>query len=373
MAKRMMCSVVATGWLLLSGGVPGIAAAAPPPSGSSSSSSSPSLGAAALGAAAQPPAAPGQRPALTPESVTADTIMAEVNGVKITFGDLSKTVREQIPNVTGHGTISPPRLRQRSFEMLEQMITDELLLQEAKRLHITVDQKQVDAEVKRQRGQFQTEEKYQDALKQRQLTAAHFRQRLERAVLIQQVIIHEINEKVTVTDEDLAAYYRDHQDKFKIPMQYRLRILLVSVDPSATSDEWEQARKRALDYRSRGVKGEDFAALARKFSGDAETRDKGGDTGLIHQGQLGLTDVEGEVEPLKPGEITEPIRTIYGFYLARVEEKRPGRQQTFDELNKTLFRQELTATKRREHFQAWVEALRSRATITRVSAAPGAP
>jgi parvulin-like peptidyl-prolyl isomerase len=302
----------------------------------------------------------------TPETVTADTVMAEVNGVKITYGELEKNVREQIPNVTGHGTISPARLRERALEMLEEMITDELVLQEAKRLHLSVDAKQVDAELKRQRARFASEEKYQDALKQRHLTEKLYRQRLERAVLIQQVITHEVTDKVTVTDDDLAAYYRDHRDKFQIPMQYRLRLLLVSVDPSATPDDWEQARKRTLDFKNRGSKSEDFAALARQFSGDAETRSKGGDTGLIHHGQLGLTDVEDAVEPLKPGEITDPVRTIYGFYLARVEEKRPGRQQTFDEVNKPLFRQELMESRRRERYREWMEGLKSQAKITRL-------
>jgi parvulin-like peptidyl-prolyl isomerase len=315
---------------------------------------------------APPPAVSGQQPSLTPETVTAGTVMAEVNGVTITFGELEKMVREEIPNVTGHGTISPGRLRQRAYELLDQMITDDLIIQEAARLHITVDHKRVDTEMAAQRRRFPTEAAYQSALTKRQSTEALFRQRVERAVLIQQVIDHEVNDKVTVTDGDLAAYYRDHTDKFNIPRQFRLRLLLVSVDPSATPDEWNQAEKRAREYRNRGLKGEDFGALARQFSGDADTKHNGGDTGWIHYGQLGLPDVEHAVDHLKPGQITEPVRTIYGFYLAKVEGTRPARQQTFEELNKVLFRQELMEAKRREKLRSWITALWSRAKITRV-------
>jgi peptidyl-prolyl cis-trans isomerase SurA len=322
---------------------------------------------------AQAPAESSRQPVLTPETVTADTVMAEVNGVKITFGELSKTVRERIPNVTGHGTISAQHLRARAFETLEEMISSELVRQEAARLHITVDQKRVDAELKRQRGLFASEEKYHTALQERHLTEQQFRHRLEQAMLIQQVTEQEVNDKVTVTDDDLAAYYRDHKEKFKIPMQYRLRILLVSVDPSVSPDEWERARKRAVEYRARGLKGEDFGALARQYSGDGETRNKGGETGWIHHGQLGLGEVEDAAERLKPGEITEPISTIYGYYLAQMLEERPGRQQTFEELNKTLFRQELTDAKRRERYQQWMNTLHAQARITRFSDAPGAP
>jgi parvulin-like peptidyl-prolyl isomerase len=356
MATRIMVGLAVVVWLL--GNVRGVAGVAPPSS---------------EGVDAQTPAGPGRQPVLTPETVTADTVMAEVNGVKITFGELSKSVRERIPNVTGHGTISAQHLRQRAFEVLEEMISTELVRQEAARLHMTVDQKRVDAELNRQRGLFASDEKYHTALQERHLTEQQFRHRLEQAMLIPQVTELEVDDKVTVTDEDLAAYYSDHKEKFKIPMQYRLRILLVSVDPSASPDEWEHARKRAVEYRTRGLKGEDFGALARQFSGDSETRNKGGDTGLIHHGQLGLGEVEDAAERLKPGEISEPIMTIYGYYLAQMVEERPGRQQTFEELNKKLFRQELTDAKRRERYQQWMNALHAKARITRFSDTPGAP
>ena len=352
--------VALAGLWLLTRGTPGadeIASAAPQPSDQS----------------AQIPAASPSLPTVTPESVTADTVMADVNGVKITFGQLDQRVREQIPNVTGHGTISPARLRKRAYEMLDQMVTDELILQEAARLHITVDQKRVNAEMAKQRSQFETEAAYQNALKQRQWTEQLFRQRVERAMLIQQVVDQEVNDKVTVTDGDLAAYYRDHMDKFKIPIQYRLRLLLVSVDPSATPGEWEQAKQRAESYRIRALKGEDFASLARQYSGDADTKHKGGDTGLVHHGQLGLPGVEDAVEHLKPGQITEPVRSLYGYYIAEVVETRPARQQTFDELNKALFRQELLEARRRERYQEWITALRSRARITMMSPSSATP
>jgi parvulin-like peptidyl-prolyl isomerase len=352
--------VALAGLWLLTGGTPGA-------QGTASAASEPS------DQSAQPPAASPSVPTITPETVTADTVMADVNGVKITFGQLDQRVREQIPNVTGHGTISPARLRKRAYEILEQMVTDELILQEAARLHITTNQKRIDAEMAKQRSRFATEADYQNALRQRQWTEQLFRQRLERAMLIQQVVDQEVNDKVTVTDGDLAAYYRDHKDKFKIPMQYRLRLLLVSVDPSATPDEWEQAKRRAEAYRSRALKGEDFASLARQYSGDADTKNKGGDTGLVHHGQLGLTDVEHAVEHLKPGQITEPVRTLYGYYIAEVEETRPARQQTFEELNKALFRQELLEARRRERYQEWITALRSRARITMMAPSSATP
>lgn len=356
MTRQIMVGLTVAVWLL--GDVRCIAGVTPPSS---------------AGAAAQTPAGPNHQSVLTPETVTADTVMAEVNGVKITFGELSKTVRERIPNVTGHGTISAQHLRERAYETLEEMISSELVRQEAARLHITVDQKWVDAELTRQRGLFASEEKFQTALQERHLTEQLFRRRLEQALLIRQVTEQEVYDKVTVTDDDLAAYYRDHKEKFKIPMQYRLRILLVSVDPAATPDEWDQAKKRAEEFRNRGLKGEDFGALARQFSGDSETRNKGGETGWIHHGQLGLGEVEDAAERLKPGEITEPITTIYGYYLAQMVEARPGRQQTFEELNKKLFRQELTDAKRQERYQQWMNALHAKAHITRFSDTPGAP
>ena len=314
------------------------------------------------------PAKPSSAPA-----VTATTVVADVNGTKITYAELQQTVLERIPNVTGHATISAERLRQRTLELLEQMITEELILQEAKRREMSVDRAEVDAEIARQRGLFPSEAKFQEALRQRNMTEQNFRKKIERGVLIQDVVQLEVNQHITVSDHDMATYYREHPEKFVIPTQYRLRLLLLSVDPSAGPDVWERERLRAVQFRARVQQGENFDALIRQFSGDAETRDKGGDTGLFHYGQLGLPEIEHAVEPLKPGEMTEPIRTIYGFYLARVEERRPGRQQRFDELNKEFLRQELLGSKRRERYREWIASLTSSATITRGPAFAAAP
>jgi parvulin-like peptidyl-prolyl isomerase len=314
------------------------------------------------------PAAPPSQPALT-----AQTVVAEVNGTKITYGELERTVLERVPNVTGHGTISEERLRQRALELLEQMITEELILQEAKRLGIALDRSKVDAEIARQRNEFPSEEKFQEALQLRNMTEQSFRKRIERGVLIQQAVAREVDQRVAVTDQEMADYFREHPEKFVIPTQYRLRLLLLVVDPAAAPEIWERERQRAADFRARVLKGENFEALIRQYSGDDETRDKDGDTGLFHQGQLGLPEIENAVESLKPGEITPPVRTIYGFYLARVEERRPGRQQKFEELNKEFFRQELVDSKRRERSREWIASLRSSATITRLSAFAAAP
>jgi parvulin-like peptidyl-prolyl isomerase len=256
---------------------------------------------------------------------------------------------------------------------LDDLIRDELIVQEAKKLRITTDKKKVDAEMARQRGLFPSDDKFQDALRQRGLTLERFRQRIERAFVIQEVLNREVNQKVTVTDEEMAAYFRQHPEKFIMPEQHRLRLLFLSVDAAALPAEWERTRQRAAELRARAVRGEDFGALVRQSSDDPETRDRGGDTGLIHHGQLGVVEIERAVETLKPGELTEPIRTIYGVYLARVEEKRPGRQQTFEEVNKELFRQELLEAGRRQRHQEWIRGLIAQAKVTRLPAPAPAP
>ncbi|MEW6324902.1 MAG: peptidyl-prolyl cis-trans isomerase [Nitrospirota bacterium] len=327
------------------------------------------IAAGAWAAPADPaPAGPPEGSAAKPtQPVTRNTVVAEINGVKISYGELEDSLFERIPNVTGHGTISPERLRDRAFEILELLIRDELLIQEAKRLSITVDQKKVDAEIGRQRGLFPSEEKFQEALTQRGMTERKFRQRIERAILIQDVIDREVVQKVSVSDQDLIDYYRQHPEKFVIPQQYRLRLLLLRVPPEAPPDVWESARQRAVELRTRAKqKADDFAALIQQYSDDLDTRDRGGDTGWVHHGQLGIVDVEHAVEFLRPGDYTEPVRTLYGYYVARVEEKRPGREQTFEEVNKELFRQELLQSKRKERYEEWFTAISSKAKITRL-------
>lgn len=101
--------------------------------------------------------------------------------------------------------------------------------------------------------------------------------------------------------------------------------------------------------------------LAKKYSADPGTKDKGGDLGFVTRGQL-IEDFEKAAFALKPGEISQPIRTPFGYHIIKVEERRPASQKSFAEV-KDQIKEELTQQRQEAALKAALHALEVRHPI----------
>ena len=288
--------------------------------------------------------------------------VASVNGVEIRWSDLQKAMEERIPE-TGHRNLSQKRLADIQTEELNKLIGQEILFQEAQRLKIKVKPESVEAEMQKIEARFPSEEKYRQALKTQGLTLEDVRTGVERYLAIKQLTDQEVRSKISISDDQMKRYYDGHPEQFKRPAQIRLRILLIRVDPSGLQADWEKARQRARELADRARKGEDFAKLAREDSDDAELKAKGGDTGLLHQGRLPYAELEGVAYDRDVGSISDPVQTLYGYVVFKVEEKQPPQQMAFDDLNKDLLRKEMQESATDAKLKEWVDGLRAKAEI----------
>lgn len=123
-----------------------------------------------------------------------------------------------------------------------------------------------------------------------------------------------------VSDQEVADYYDTHSEEFRSEGQVHARHILVKTDTRSAD-----AAKAIIDSVSaRLAKGEDFAALAKQFSEDPGTKDKGGDLGFFGKGQM-VPEFENAAFSLPPGETSEPIKSMYGYHLIQVlEQQGPG-------------------------------------------------
>lgn len=295
-----------------------------------------------------------------------DRVMAKVNEATITVKMLNQAMRERIPT-TGHRMISEKRLSEIREEELEKLIVRELLIQEARRLGIKADSDEIASELEKLKGRFPDDKQFEEALRRRSLTLADVREGLERHNLIQKVVDREIYSKVHLTDSDLKEHYEGHQEQFRLPQQIRLRLLLVRVDPSGLREDWERGRKKAQELSDRARKGEDFASLAIQFSDDKETRQKGGDTGLLHQGRLPYKELESVAFSHNVGKVSNPVETLYGYVVFKVEEKRPSKQLAYGEVNKGFLRREMRESAVKRRLDEWIAGLKARADIVTIN------
>ena len=134
-----------------------------------------------------------------------------------------------------------------------------------------------------------------------------------------------------VTDQEIADYYDVHSEEFRTDSQVHARHILVKTDTRTDAE----AKALIDSIRARLVKGEDFAALAKQFSEDPGSKDKGGDLGFFGKGQM-VPEFENAAFSMPAGEISEPIKSMYGYHLIQALDQRPAGLQSLAEVAGTI-------------------------------------
>jgi peptidyl-prolyl cis-trans isomerase D len=124
---------------------------------------------------------------------------------------------------------------------------------------------------------------------------------------------------VEMTDEQLAQYYEQHKEEFRREEQVRARHILFKIAQQAGADEEARVRGEAETTLQRIQAGEDFAVLASQLSEDPVSAQQGGDLGFFKRGEM-VKPFEEMAFGLKPGVVSDPVRTDFGYHLIKVEE-----------------------------------------------------
>ncbi len=140
-----------------------------------------------------------------------------------------------------------------------------------------------------------------------------------------------------VTDQEVQDEYNWRASEFAVPEAVRARHLLLEVPEDATPEQEKAVRERIEKIREQILGGADFAELARKLSDDPGTRDKGGDLGFFERGRM-VPAFEAAAFALEPGQVSEPVKTRFGYHLIQVEQHRPASQKSLDEVRDQLVR-----------------------------------
>ncbi|MCG8458880.1 MAG: peptidyl-prolyl cis-trans isomerase, partial [Holophagales bacterium] len=141
-----------------------------------------------------------------------------------------------------------------------------------------------------------------------------------------------LRQELEIPDEELQAYWQTHQDEFMREEQIRARHILLRTGP----DRDEETAKADIEaLKERIAAGEDFASLAREMSEDASNAEKGGNLGFFGRGNM-VKPFEDAVFGSEVGDLVGPIVTSYGVHLAEVQEKRAGGVQPFEQAKSVI-------------------------------------
>ena len=148
-----------------------------------------------------------------------------------------------------------------------------------------------------------------------------------------------------VTDSEVeAAYNRDLDARYKVGEQRRASHILFRIPPAASEDEATQIETKARAVLKRAIAGEDFAELARKNSEDSSSAN-GGDLNFFGRGQM-VREFEDVAFSSAPGEISDLVRTSFGFHIIKVTDAREARTIPLNEAREGIGR-ELRTTRGR--------------------------
>lgn len=269
---------------------------------------------------------------------------ALVNGEPITNFRLERHLEEDMKSKKRNLTamINPKAYKKLKKEALDQLIEREILWQAARGAGVTVSDEELKAAMKQLEASFKTREAYLRKLDHNGFDEKSYGEYVRQDLVVTRYLSDAAGTP-TVTDEEIAAYYKENPGSFGRPEMVRARHILIKVPKDAPVPEREAARQRLESIREEALKGADFADLARRYSQDTSASD-GGDLGKFGRGRM-VKPFENAAFALKPGEISEIVETPYGFHIIRVDEREDAKTLTLEE-SKERIREALTVHKR---------------------------
>jgi parvulin-like peptidyl-prolyl isomerase len=251
----------------------------------------------------------------------------------------------------------------RGFEqrLAEYLVTMEILSLEADAYDVNVTERDVEAEVEQFRQYFQgDDDKFDEALEKQNITLEQLTASLRDGLLLDRMKAA-VTEDVKVSEAETEAYYEAHKADFVEPEARETRHILIApvqlnedgtMATTPTEADWQAAEAEAEKVRSEIQNGTEFDVVAAKYSDDATTRESGGELGLVIRGQL-VPAFEEAVFSLNKGELSEPVRTQYGYHLIQVTDISPEEQLSYDEVMENI-KSTLLDLKQTQTWEEWL-------------------
>ena len=315
--------------------------------------------------------AAGATPALPPVGPPPETVLVKVNGEDITQGDVDQQITEMARKMFQGMSISSEqmaRMRPTLGKQAEEVLIEQkLVAQVVAQAGIAVTDEDVAARWKMIDERLPPGMTREQALARNRLTAAEVEAQIRKGLQIEKLI--EANAAMEpVTDEVVRKHYDDNLAKYAIPAKAHARHILLKLESGATEEQKAAVKAQMDAIRAELTKegGKSFAELAKEHSA-CPSGQRGGDLGEFPPGQM-VPEFDKLAFSLKPGVVSEPFLTQFGYHILEVEDRTEAVQRPFEEVKESIKMQLEQGAKQRA-FNTYVEKLRAAATITHTEAA----
>lgn len=290
--------------------------------------------------------------------VVVEEIAAWVNGEIITRSQVLERERTLVAQLSSRlvGEDLDREVARMRRTLLTDMIRELILMQRAEILGLELDKvyQQALAQLKEQQG-IKTNEELERVLKEEGISKKELKETLLRYNVPDIMVNLEVRDKISVTDEEVTAYFEAHKGEFGADEQFSIREIVLTRE--GRTEEELQRLGAAVMEELRG--GTSFNELVVKYS-QAPSRFKDGLIGPFQRGDL-VPEIEAAALALSVGEVSEPIPTAAGLHIIKLESHMPAREPDLEEARKTIvsrLKQEKFTKALRAYFEMLMETNR---------------
>ncbi|WP_044338789.1 peptidylprolyl isomerase [Rossellomorea aquimaris] len=249
-----------------------------------------------------------------------DEVVAKVGDKSISKEDLYTTLVDQYGDAA-----------------LDTMIAEKIVELESDEQEITVKDSEIDEELESIKASYGGEEAFNEALASSGTSLDSVKENIQSFLLTEKLL----KDRVSISDDQIKEYFETNKDSFAQNEQVEASHILVEDEKTA------QEVKTKLDD------GGDFAELAKEYSTDTSNAESGGELGFFAKGEM-VTEFDDKAFAMKKGEISEPVKTEFGYHIIKVTDKKEAKEAVLDdhkeEIKDILFDQALQT-----EYGTWLE------------------
>ncbi|MCX8044576.1 MAG: peptidylprolyl isomerase [Desulfobacterota bacterium] len=296
-------------------------------------------------------------------------ILVTVNGKKLTRGEVDEELNAQL---NAFKQQVPPEQMEKVEAQIAQMmdkmrdqkvnefIEKTVLMQEADKKKIKVDDNETNAIIKNYESQIPEGTTLESVLLMQGMTMQKLRDEISFRLRAQKLIDSQVKDPAAPNEDALREYYTKNKERFVEPESVHARHILVKTDPSDNETVKKQKQNKIASIRKRLLSGGDFAKIAQESS-DCPSKTKGGDLGTFTRGRM-IKEFEDAAFNQKVNEIGPVVDTKFGHHIIQVLEHKPETTKSFEEV-KDQIRSTLQQQARNKAIKEYIDGLKQQATI----------
>ncbi|MFP4159165.1 MAG: peptidylprolyl isomerase [Desulfobacterales bacterium] len=287
-----------------------------------------------------------------------DDHVAVVNKTKIPAEDLERKVDMIRARYAGSGAeISGEQLAQLKRTILDNIIDQEMLYQASREEGIEVDPDEIQQEIDQLMDQFENQEDFRKQMAEMNYSEEALEKEIRQNLAIRKLIDERFASEISVSDDDIKAYYEENQSEFEEPERVHARHILIRSGPDDDDETKEEAKEKLEEVREKLESGEEFSELARQYS-EGPTAESGGDLGYFSRGEM-VKRFDEAAFGLEAGEVSDIVETRFGYHLIKVEDKKEQGVQPLDDVKGSIS-ENLEREKVMRELEPYLESLKEK-------------